>query len=80
VTPSLEKYYNDRFAMMTTQGWSDFVEDTQNMFNSYNKVVNVTNERDLYIKQGQLDILNWILTLKQTSQQAFEELSLEEDI
>lgn len=80
MTPEILKYYEDRFSMMSTKGWGDFVEDTQNILDNYNNVVNITTEKDLYYKQGQLDILQWILSLKHTSELAFEELSLEEDI
>lgn len=80
MTPEIQHYYENRFSMMATKGWADFVEDTQNILDNYNNVVNITTEKDLYYKQGQLDILNWILSLKHTSELAYEELSLEEDI
>jgi hypothetical protein len=27
----IQKYYEDRFTMMATQGWKDFVEDVETM-------------------------------------------------
>lgn len=66
--------------MMSTQGWKDLVEDVTGMIENYNNVLSVKTVEDLYIKQGQLDILNWIVSLKDVSEQAYEELKLEEDI
>lgn len=66
--------------MMSQQGWKDLVEDVNEMINRYNQVLNVKTVEDLYIKQGQLDILNWIVSLKDVSEQAYEELNRETDI
>ena len=76
----LEQYYEERFSMMSTQGWKDLVEDVTGMIENYNNVLSVKTVEDLYIKQGQLDILNWIISLKDVSERAFEELKLEETI
>lgn len=77
MTPELQKYYDDRFTMMSTQGWVDLVEDVQVMFDSYNKVTTVDSVEELHKRKGQLDILQWILTLKAVSEAAFEELENE---
>ena len=66
--------------MMSAQGWKDLVEDVQDMIDSYNNVLSVKSVEDLYIKQGQLDILNWIISLKDVSEQTYEELQIEANI
>lgn len=70
----LEKYYEERFSMMTTKGWSDLLEDVQKMFDARNHVLAVQDEKDLQFKKGQLDVLQWILTLKQSSEEVYEQL------
>ena len=70
----LQSYYEDRFSMMATKGWQDLLEDAENMFKALNNVLPIQNETELQLKRGQLDILNWILTLKDSSTQAFEQL------
>ena len=70
----LQKYYEDRFSMMATPGWTDLIEDVQRFFDSINKVLAIPNENDLFLRKGQLDVLNWILSLKETSEQAYEQL------
>lgn len=70
----LEKYYEERFSMMATVGWKDFIEDTTNIFNAVNKVAPIQNELDLFFRKGQLDILQWVLSLKESTEQAYEQL------
>lgn len=70
----LEQYYEERFSMMTTKGWSDLLEDVQKMFDARNHVLAVQDEKDLQFKKGQLDVLQWILTLKQSSEEVYEQL------
>ena len=70
----LQKYYEDRFSMMTTDGWQDLIEDAQSMFNSLNHVLSIQNEADLMVKKGQLDLLQWLINLKPASEQAYEQL------
>lgn len=60
--------------MMSTQGWQDLVEDAQTMFNSLNHVLSIQSEADLMVKKGQLDLLQWLITLKPASEQAYEQL------
>lgn len=65
---------------MTTQGWHDFIEDTQQLFDTYNKINTAESFEEFHKRKGQLDILQWILTLKNASEQAYEELKNEEDV
>jgi hypothetical protein len=71
---TLAKYYEERFSTMTTQGWKQFLEDVQGIFDAVNKVAPIQTELDLYFRKGQLDILQWVLTLKESSEQAYEAL------
>ena len=70
----LQSYYENRFSMMSTDGWQDLMEDAQSMFNSLNHVLSIQNETDLMVKKGQLDLLQWLLNLKPASEQTYEQL------
>jgi hypothetical protein len=74
IDKKLQSYYEERFSMMATKGWQDLMEDAENMFKALNNVLPIQNETELQLKRGQLDILNWILTLKESSTQSFEQL------
>ena len=68
---ALQEYYESRF----DKGWKDLIEDVHIIIKSYNNVLAVSDEKDLYTKKGQLDILNWLVSLKETSNKAWEELN-----
>lgn len=70
----LEQYYEARFDMMASEGWKQLLEDVQKMYDARNHVLAITSEQDLHFKKGQLDVLQWILTLKQTSEEVYEQL------
>lgn len=76
----LQDYYENRFSMMSSQGWVDFIEDTQQLFDTYNKINTADSFEEFHKRKGQLDILQWILSLKSASEQTYEELKLETDV
>jgi hypothetical protein len=75
VTPELQKYYENRFSMMATDGWIDLIEDIDNMVNALNNISVVQDEKDLQFKKGELSILTWLKNLKEVSERAYEELN-----
>lgn len=74
MTPELQAYYDARFSMMATQGWTDLVDDATEMFKAVNNLAPVVNEADLYYRKGQLDILQWVLSLRDSSAAAYDQL------
>jgi hypothetical protein len=75
VTPDLQRYYEDRFSMMGTDGWKDLMEDIDTMINSLNNISTIPDEATLHFKKGELSILTWLRTLKEVSERAYEELN-----
>jgi hypothetical protein len=70
----LQSYYENRFSMMASEGWTELMEDAQLMFDGVNHVLAIQDEKDLHFKRGQLDIIQWLLSLKQSSEQAYVSL------
>ena len=70
----LQTYYENRFDLMSKPGWKDLMEDITAMQEAYNSVESIKNADELWFKKGQLDILAWLLGLKQASEKAFEDL------
>ena len=75
MTPELQKYYEDRFSMMATEGWKDLVEDIDNMIYALNNISVIESESQLQYKKGELSILTWLKNLKQISERAYDELN-----
>ena len=47
------------------------------MLDNYNNLTTINSVEDLYKRQGQIDILNWIKSLREVSERAYEELNAE---
>ena len=75
----LQDYYENRFAMMSTQGWKDLVEDIQTMIDATDRIGGLETEQQLHFKKGELSIMNWIKTLRESSTEVYEQLQVEED-
>jgi hypothetical protein len=75
VNQELQKYYEDRFSMMGSDGWKDLVEDIDTMIASLNNISVISDEQSLQFKKGELSILTWLKTLRQVSERAYEELN-----
>lgn len=75
MTPELQKYYENRFSMMGSDGWKDLVEDIDSMIASLNNISVISDEQSLQFKKGELSILTWLKTLRQVSERAYEELN-----
>ena len=77
ISPEIKDYYEERFSMMTTVGWKDFLEDINNLKAPLEDITTIKTVDMLYFRQGQLDILNWVLGLRDISEQTYEELNEE---
>ena len=69
----LEDYYINREMLFATKGWQDLMKDVENMKESTDKISGVLVE-DLRFKQGELSIINWLLSLQDISTRAYQDL------
>ena len=74
MTPELQRFYDNAFSMMATEGWQDFMEDIKKIADSYDKLSSVTETHPLDFRRGQMDILNWMLGLRTAYERAYDEL------
>ena len=75
MNPELQKYYEERFSTMSTQGWIDLMEDVDKMIEPLNNISTIVDEKSLQFRKGELSILIWLKNLKQVSERAFEDLN-----
>jgi hypothetical protein len=73
----LQKYYEDAFSMMSTEGWKDLMEDIAQIKDTYDKLSSVTETHPLDFRRGQVDILEWLLGLKGLYETTYDELTQE---
>ena len=70
----LQDYYENRFAMMATPGWKDLLEDLEVMIKATNTLDGLTTEQQLHFRKGEMSIMNWIKTLKESSAEVYDQL------
>ena len=75
MTPELQKYYEQRFSMMASEGWKQLLEDIDNMIEPLNNIATISDEKSLQFRKGELSILTWLKNLKQVSERAYEDLN-----
>jgi len=75
----LQEYYEARFEMMLTKGWKDLLTDVDKMIEERNNLMATKSLEELNLRKGQLDVLYWIKTLKQLSEESWEQLN-EKDV
>ena len=74
----LQEYYEARFDMMSTKGWKDLLIDVDKMIEERNNLMATKSLEELNLRKGQLDVLHWIRTLKQLSEESWEQLNNEQ--
>jgi len=75
---SLQRYYEETFSMMSTEGWKYLIEDLKELETNLDNVRTVKDEQSLNYRLGQLDILDLILNRKKTCEEIYEQLQREE--
>ena len=69
-----EKFLVDRLRMMETAGWLDLVQDIKNLEESTGNLDSINSEQDLWLIKGQLRLINFLLSLENSTNLALEEL------
>jgi hypothetical protein len=75
MAPELQRYYEDRFDLFSTPGWIDLMDDANKMFDALNNVSTIADEKSLQFRKGEISILTWLITLKEISERAYEDLN-----
>jgi hypothetical protein len=76
----IQKYYEDRFSMMATQGWKDLMEDVETMLASTDNLSGVSTIEQLHFKKGEVSIMSWLKNLRDASAEVYERLQEEGEV
>lgn len=80
MTPELQRYYEDRLSMMGDKAWEDLMTDVRNMLVATNTLDGVDSEKTLQFRKGEISIMNWLLSLKEVSEMAYQQLKEEDEV
>ncbi len=68
-----DRFIEDRLAMMESEGWLDLIADLEKIKSSVVDIDTMTDDKDLWSAQGQLNILRFLLTLENTTKITLEQ-------
>ena len=75
----LETYFEQMNALFRTEGWKALIKDLSINVPIINSVESTKDEKELYFRKGQLNILGTILNLEETTRIGQEESQREDD-
>lgn len=76
----LRNWYEEQFTLFNTQGYKDLIEQMKEMQKNYENLRNLPSDDTLKFRQGQLDILDWIIGWQESVEQNFKELQNEDAV
>ena len=71
----LQNFYEEQFNMFSSKGWTDFLEDLQELYTAVDDLASVENEQTLYFRKGQLDVIQLILDRRAACERVWTELN-----
>jgi len=68
------EFYERRFDLFALKGWTDLIEDFEQLKKNLEDLAQISTEQDLWYRKGQVEMINYLIQLKTLTEQAYEEL------
>jgi len=68
------EFLEKRLELFSSEAWDLFKEELTSMAESLEKIQNIDDEKTLYLRRGQVDILNMVINLEETTKVALDQL------
>ena len=79
MSPELQEYYELRLRMMSDRPWYQLMEDVEEMLKATNDLSSVHDEKTLHYRRGEISMMRWMLSLRDVSEQAYQQLKDEDE-
>ena len=79
MTPELQAYYEKRLSMMGDTAWKQLMEDVTQMLDATNDLSSVPDEKTLHYRRGEISMMRWMLSLRDVSEQAYQQMKDEDE-
>lgn len=63
-----------RIDLFSSEAWTIFTEELTDMAQSLENIQTIEDEKTLFLRRGQVDILNMIINLEETTKLALDQL------
>ena len=74
-----EAYYNSYFDLFITDGWKQLIGELTQNAATINNVTVVKDTQDLYFRQGQLEVLLYLLQFEDSINNSYDDLAGPDD-
>ena len=74
-----EAYYNSYFDLFRTDGWKQLIGELTQNAATINNVTVVKDTQDLYFRQGQLEVLLYLLQFEDSINNSYDDLAGTDD-
>ena len=68
------EFLEKRLELFTMEAWSLFTEELNDMADSLENIQTIDDEKTLYLRRGQVDMLNMNINLEETTKLALDQL------
>lgn len=75
----LDRYYQERFITTGTPGWEEWMEEVKTLRDAYANISSVRTPEELFFRKGQVDILDWILNVRELAKSTYDDILTEEN-
>ena len=70
----LQKYYEDRLSMCSTDAWKELMKDIEGMLKATDTLSSVTATASLDFRKGEVSMMRWMLSIADMSEEAYKGL------
>ena len=74
----LQRYYEDRLNMCSTDPWKELMTDVAAMLKATDTLSSVSDTHSLDFRKGEVSMMRWMLSIADVSEAAYERLKEEE--
>jgi len=71
---ALQKYYEDRLSMCSTDAWKELMKDIEGMLKATDTLSSVSDTHSLDFRKGEVSMMRWMLSIGRISEDAYEQL------
>jgi len=76
----LDAWYQRRFDLTSHRGWDELMEQVEALREGYSDVRRLRSDEERSFRQGQLDILDWLASMAQTTRDAYDRMIAQEQV
>jgi hypothetical protein len=80
VDKDTQDYFDRYFDLFASQGWKQFIEDMEDNRTLMSDLLTIKDANDLYYRKGQLEVLNRIVNFQLAIENAYKEVTDEENV